>query len=79
MNTQDLKNQIIEKAWTDPDFKRELLANPKAAIKDAFGIDVPDDINLHVSEEDQNNYYLALPRNPADNKDEAGVLGVRWM
>lgn len=79
MNTQELKNQIIEKAWTDAEFKKQLLTNPKAAIKDVFGVDVPDEINLHVNEEDSNNYYLALPQNPADIKDVEGTDAVRWM
>lgn len=79
MNTQELKNQIIEKAWTDAEFKAQLLKNPKVAIKDAFGVDVPDEINLHVNEEDSSNYYLALPQNPSNDISEENVLGPRWL
>ncbi len=65
-NEQNLKDQIIEKAWTDAEFKSKLLADPKSAIKDAFGVDIPEDINLNVVEETADSYYLVIPQNPAD-------------
>jgi hypothetical protein len=59
-----LKNQIIEKAWADPAFKQRLLSNPKAAIKDEFGIVIPDTIKLHTVEESTSEFYLVIPASP---------------
>jgi TOMM propeptide domain len=74
-NPQELRNQIIEKAWSDSAFKKQLLSDPKAAIKDAFGIEVPADINLQVLEETDKNYYLVLPSSPSN----ASVKGPMWI
>jgi ferritin-like protein len=74
-NEQNLKDQIIEKAWTDAEFKSKLLADPKSAIKDAFGVDIPEDVQVDVLEETSNKYYLVLPQNPSDTNN---VEGPAW-
>jgi hypothetical protein len=76
MNEQELRNKIIEKAWEDADFKKQLLADPKAAIKDAFGIEVPDNINIKALEESADNYYVVIPQNPAEIHND--VEGPMW-
>ncbi|RKN84131.1 NHLP leader peptide family RiPP precursor [Paenibacillus ginsengarvi] len=63
---QLLKQQIIEKAWSDPVFKQQLLNNPKQAIQDAFGVQIPNEIELKAVEETQTEFYLVIPPNPAD-------------
>ncbi len=76
--TQTLKDQIIQKAWEDAEFKKQLLANPKAAVKEAFGVDVPDNIEVEVVEESANKFYLVLPQNPAEVKDNNNVDVPMW-
>jgi hypothetical protein len=73
---QELRDKIIEKAWEDAEFKKQLLADPKAAIKDAFGIEVPDNVNIKALEESADNYYLVIPQNPASVDDD--VEGPMW-
>ncbi|MEK3882321.1 NHLP leader peptide family RiPP precursor [Paenibacillus sp. PL2-23] len=70
-NQQQLREQIIEKAWTDSEFKAKLLADPKGAIEEAFGVKVPDEINLKVLEETNDTFYLVLPQKPADGTDDS--------
>lgn len=67
---QSLQEQIIQKAWEDAEFKKQLLANPKAAVKDAFGVDLPDTIEVEVVEESANKFYFVLPVNPAEKNDD---------
>ncbi|MFD0960844.1 NHLP leader peptide family RiPP precursor [Paenibacillus chungangensis] len=74
---QELSQQIIEKAWADAQFKKQLLADPKAAIKEAFNIDVPANVNLQVLEESEDSYYLVLPQNPA-SVDGDSVTAPMW-
>ncbi|MDF2719438.1 MAG: leader peptide family natural product precursor [Paenibacillus sp.] len=66
---QVLKQQIIEKAWEDPSFKQKLLSDPKTAIQDAFGVTIPDEIQLKALEETQTDFYLVIPPNPAETNN----------
>ena len=76
---QSLKEQIIQKAWEDAEFKKQLLANPKAAVKEAFGVDVPDTIDVEVVEESANKYYLVLPQSPQEVTSANNSEGAAWQ
>jgi len=52
--------KIIAKAWRDPAFKSELIANPAAALK-AEGIDVPAGMAVNVLENTDKLFHLVLP------------------
>ncbi|MFB9274835.1 NHLP leader peptide family RiPP precursor [Cohnella cellulosilytica] len=78
MSLESLKVQIIKKAWEDPAFKSSLLSDPKQAIKAAFGIDVPSEIDLKVVEESSSQYYLVLPPNPADAGGGSATVNTVW-
>lgn len=66
MSLESLKVQIIKKAWEDPAFKKSLLSEPKKAINEAFGVEIPAEIQLKVVEESPTLYYLTLPPNPEE-------------
>lgn len=66
MSLESLKVQVIKKAWEDDAFKQQLIADPKGAIKQAFGVDLPAGIELKVVEESPSLYYLPLPPKPED-------------
>ena len=57
--------KIIAKAWRDPVFKAELIANPAAALK-AEGIDVPAGMAVTVVENTDKQFHLVLPPVPSD-------------
>lgn len=79
MSTDSLKASIIQKAWEDPQFKAKLLADPKSALKDAFGLDVPEGIEVNAVEETASRYYLVIPPDPADGKsDDANATEYVW-
>ncbi|OPH46887.1 NHLP leader peptide family natural product precursor [Paenibacillus ferrarius] len=65
MTSNELKSQIIQKAWEDEAFKNQLIANPKAALKQAFNITLPDDIKVKAIEETSTEFVLVIPTNPA--------------
>jgi hypothetical protein len=75
--------KIIAKAWRDPAFKAELIANPAAALK-AEGIDVPAGMAVTVLENTDKQFHLVLPPVPSDElSDEtldavAGGYLWRW-
>jgi len=63
---QQFEQQLIEKAMKDPDFRKRLLENPKAVIKEETGVELPAFVNLRIFEEDPQTVYLILPSVPAE-------------
>ncbi|WP_246096626.1 NHLP leader peptide family RiPP precursor [Paenibacillus sinopodophylli] len=76
---QTLQEQIVQKAWEDAEFKKQLIADPKTAVKEAFGVDVPDSIEVEVVEETASKYYLVLPQNPSDIRSEDDSQLSAWQ
>ncbi|MCL6601698.1 MAG: NHLP leader peptide family RiPP precursor [Paenibacillus sp.] len=72
-----LTNQVIQKAWEDPSFKQRLLSDPKAALKEALGIIIPDTVSLKAVEEGSNEFYLVIPPSPSSGilKTDASTQG----
>ncbi|MBP3962975.1 NHLP leader peptide family RiPP precursor [Paenibacillus lignilyticus] len=66
MSEQELQQQIIEKAWSDESFKAQLLADPKAALKEAFNLTLPEDVELVVIEETPSKLAFVIPQNPSE-------------
>ncbi|MEK3731507.1 MULTISPECIES: NHLP leader peptide family RiPP precursor [Paenibacillus] len=66
MSTEAIfQTQLIQKAWEDPSFKAKLLSDPKAAIKEALGVLIPDHIQVRTVEEKSDELFLIIPPNPA--------------
>ena len=62
MDTYDsMMAKLMAKAEEDSDFRKQLLANPSSALKEAFDISVPDDFKIVVHEEDARTSHLVLP------------------
>jgi hypothetical protein len=57
--------KLIKKAWADPAFKQRLIADPKHAIADVSGIELPTALKVRVHEDTSNVKNLILPVNPA--------------
>ncbi|MWC27844.1 NHLP leader peptide family RiPP precursor [Paenibacillus sp. MMS18-CY102] len=73
-NAELLKQQLIQKAWEDEAFKQLLLSDPNAALKDAFGIDVPANLKLKALEETDNELYLVIPQKPSNTQLKSSNL-----
>ncbi|MBN1994408.1 MAG: NHLP leader peptide family RiPP precursor [Anaerolineae bacterium] len=56
--------EIITRAWQDPEFKESLLANPKRTIEDALGLTLPADIEIFIHEQTPTTLHLILPMQP---------------
>ncbi|WP_027087443.1 NHLP leader peptide family RiPP precursor [Cohnella panacarvi] len=52
---------ITSKAVTDREFRSLILSNPREAVKQATGIDLPEEFKLQVIENDGAHYTLVLP------------------
>ena len=62
METQtELTKQLIDKAEEDTNFRARLLADPNAALKEVFGVNVPADFSIVVHEDNARTAHLVLP------------------
>ncbi|OAS21344.1 NHLP leader peptide family RiPP precursor [Paenibacillus oryzisoli] len=75
---ESVKAKIIQKAWEDEAFKQQLLANPKAALKQAFNITLPDDIKVKAVEETSTEFVLVIPTNPAKVLVASNAVEIVW-
>ncbi len=55
-----IQDKVAQKA-TDPKFRKELMANPKASLEKVLGAEIPSGVNVKVLEENANTYYVVLP------------------
>lgn len=69
----ELQQKILEKAMKDEAFKKELMTNPKEALKKEFNIEVPQDIDIKVLEETEKQVYVVIPASPEENTQSNGV------
>lgn len=68
-NGEDLINAIIEKAWTDSQFKHQLVNNPTKTISKFVGKELgnkmPNGKELIVMDQtDESKFYLNIPARP---------------
>ncbi len=81
LSRQEFEQDVIHRASEDARFRQELLADPKAAIKTAYGVEIPPDVDLQVLEETRSRFYLVLPVQSAELTEEelaavAGGFGI---
>jgi hypothetical protein len=63
--------KIIAKAWRDPAFKAQLIADPQGTLKSA-GVDMPVGVTVKVVENTDKHVHLVLPPKPTgDISDES--------
>jgi hypothetical protein len=55
---------VLKRALTDDAFKARLLQNPKAAIKEATGEDLPEALTICIHEDTPTVKHLVIPVNP---------------
>jgi len=61
----DLEAVLIKKCWQDPDFRKQVVADPKGMLEKATGQKIPDKVRIFIHEEDRNTLHLSIP--PAPN------------
>jgi hypothetical protein len=73
--------QIVAKAWQDESFKRRLLADPAAVLKE-HGVAIPAGVQVRVVENTDRVQHLTLPHKPSGELADADlqkVAGGMWM
>ena len=62
MTASELRDQLIAQAGENEDFRARLLEDPRAVLREDYDIVLPENLNLHVHEEDATTAHLVLPR-----------------
>jgi hypothetical protein len=72
-------DRVVERAQRDESFRQHLLEDPKAAISEELGVEIPDALKMRVIEEEPSEVVLVLPAatRARELSDEqlAGVAG----
>ena len=70
MTATELRDRLFARAADDDEFRSRLLADPSALLRDDYGIVLPENLKLHVHEEDATTAHLVLPRSKKLTEEE---------
>jgi hypothetical protein len=73
MNRQDLASHLLQKASTDSAFRQVLLTNPRQAIAESTGLDLPPNVEVTILEESPTHLYFVLPPAGSEELSEADL------
>jgi hypothetical protein len=57
----ELERKLIQRSLEDEEFRRRLLDDPKGAVEQEIGTQLPQEIKIRVVEESPDTIYLVLP------------------
>jgi hypothetical protein len=73
----EVERRLIERSLQDDAFRQRLLEDPRAAVEEELGIQLPAEVQIRVVEETADTIYLALPN--ASPAGEGGELSDREL
>ena len=81
MTQAEVQDKLVAKAQTEPEFRSRLLSDPKAAIGEAFGSEIPEAIDIQVHVDSATSFHLVLPPNGKLSEEElaAAFAGCTWV
>ncbi len=68
--------QVVDKSALDPEFRQQLLEDPKSTISGELGITIPDSMNIMVHESDMQTVHLALPPDPNITEEQLEAISA---
>jgi hypothetical protein len=57
----EIERRLIQRSLQDEDYRRRLLADPKAALEEELGTPLPEAVRIVAVEETADTIYLVLP------------------
>src|SRR5215469_8639782 len=63
---RDLETRLIEKAWRDPVFRKDIVKDPKGMLEKHTGQKLPGQLRIYVHEEDANTLHFSIPSPPSN-------------
>jgi hypothetical protein len=56
-----IEGRVVRRAWADPEYRRRLLEDPKAALAEVLGTSLPERLEVVVVEERPDRLCIVLP------------------
>lgn len=80
----DAHRMVVERAVSDPEFRARLLTDPRAAVTELLGVDLPEDVTITVVEQAPTEAVIVLPAAPAAegavaDQELTEVAGGGWI
>ncbi len=66
--------KIVAKAWADEDYKKNLLNNIDAVLKEE-GFEIPSGLKIKIIEEPENTKIFVLPKMPENSENIVDLEG----
>jgi len=63
---RDLETALIEKCWKDPEFKKQVINDPKGMLERHTGQKLPPPLKIFIHEEDANTLHFSIPAAPSN-------------
>lgn len=63
---RQLETALVEKCWKDPEFKKEMVSDPKGMFERHTGRKLPEQVKIFIHEEDANTLHLSIPPAPSN-------------
>ena len=57
----EVERRLVQRSLQDDSFRQRLLDDPKAAVEQELGTQLPEGVEVRVVEESQQTIYLVLP------------------
>jgi len=73
----EMERRLVERSLQDESFRQRLLEDPKAAVEEELGTQLPEDVRVQAVEETAETIYLVLPS--ASPLGEGGELSDREL
>lgn len=68
MNRHETEAKINATAWKNPDFKKKLLKDPKAALQEMGMKNLPKDLKIDVVIEEKNHWCIVVHEPPKSHE-----------
>lgn len=69
MSRGEMQDLLIQFSTQNPDYRQQLLENPREIVERQFGYEVPDGVNLEAVEETANTAYVVVPHVPEEGAE----------
>ena len=73
---EEMRQELLGKAAADDAFRARLIEDPKAAIKEALNVDLPDTVTVHVHEDSAMSAHLVLPPSAALGDEDLEAIAA---
>ena len=69
----EMERRLVEKCLQDDAFRQKLLEDPRAAVEEELGTQLPEGVRVVAMEETQDTAYLVVPFVSTESREEGEI------